>query len=139
MEERARLLLNSTVTPTVSKISNEFYRREIKALTKSRSDDKAESASFAEGIPDPAEMDRILEDDQKLGQRLETLITIYQRNVITPQREAYRNLMKTSPWPFATYGFTGRWLRTECHVQLLSAHLKTLRFGLKLIAWARTW
>ena len=138
MEERAKLLLNSTVNPTVSKISNEFYKREIKALAKLRSDDKTESPSFAEGLPDPTEMDRILEGDQRHGQRLETLIVIYQRNVITPRREAYRNLMKKSPWPFATYGLTGRWLRTECHVQLLSAYLKTLRFGLKLITWART-
>jgi len=134
------MLLNSRVSPTVSKISNEFYRREIRALAQSRVGSEAEKKTFVtRGQPDPVEMDRILEDDERHGQRLETLIVIYQRNVITPQREAYRNLIRSNSWPMANYQITGRWLRTECHVQFLSVYLKTLRFGLKVIAWARTW
>jgi hypothetical protein len=129
VEDRARLLLKLQPSPSVTKLSKEFFESEIMTL-------REQAAADDTGL---TELDRRIESQQDLCMRVDRALRVYHRNVLQPQRQWHRTQVLQNFNKPQISRVLASWAASEVDTAFHAVCIKGIRFGIRILTTLRKW
>jgi len=131
VEDRARLLLKLHPSPSVIKLSKEFFESEIMALRKQAAANNTEWTL--------TEVDRRIESEHDYGMRADRALRVYYRNVLQPNRQWRRRQVLQNFHKPQISRVLVQWAVSEADTAFHAVCIKVVRLGVRLLATLRKW
>lgn len=131
VEDRARLLLKLQPSPSVIKLSKEFFESERVTLRKQAEANDTEWTS--------TELDRRIESQQDFCMRVDRALRVYHRNVLQPNRQWHRRQVLQNFHKPQISRVLVQWAASEADTAFHAVCIKGIRFGIRLLTTLRKW
>jgi len=131
VEDRARLLLKLQPSPSVIKLSKEFFESERMTLREQAAANDTEWLS--------TELDRRIESQQDFCMRVDRALRVYYRNVLQPNRQWHRKQVLQNFHKPQISRVLVQWAASEAGTAFHAVCIKGIRFGIKLLTTLKKW